>query len=123
MQKLKNKKRLPLPLDLSFSLSFLSFSFSLFSLPRSPRSREQEHEADFIGVALCQKAGLGDGSAAIKVFKCFDALEAEAAGPFQVKAFSFLSTHPSPSERAQKVALQIRAGGLDAIAAARGGRR
>ena len=88
-----------------------------------PRSREQEFEADHIGVELCRRAGLGDGSAAINVFRCFDALEAVAAGPFRVKAFSFLSTHPSPSERAQKVAIQCRAGGLDAIAAARGGRR
>ena len=88
-----------------------------------PRSREQEFEADHIGVELCKRAGLGDGSAAISVFKCFDALEAAAAGPLRVKAFSFLSTHPTPSERAQKVAVQCRAGGLDAIAAARGGRR
>lgn len=85
-----------------------------------PRSREQEFEADCIGVELCRRAGFGDGSAAIDVFKCFDALEAAAAGPFQVKAFSFLSTHPTPSERAQRVAVQCRAGGLEAIAAARG---
>jgi len=86
-----------------------------------PRSREQEFEADHIGVELCKKAGLGDGSAAINVFKCFDALEAAAAGPFKVKAFSFLSTHPTPSERAQKVAVQCRAGGLAAIAVGREG--
>lgn len=87
-----------------------------------PRSREQEFEADHIGVELCRRAGLGDGSAAISVFMCFDALEA-VAGKKQMCGFSFLSTHPTPSERAQKVAVQCRAGGLDAIAAARGGRR
>jgi len=81
---------------------------SCFSPSLLPSSREQEYEADAIGVELVRRAGLGDGSAAIAVFRCFDAL-ADAAGPagMMTKQLSFLSTHPSPGERARAVAKRL----------------
>ena len=80
-----------------------------------PRSREQEFEADAIGVELCRRAGYGDGRGALEVFACFDEMTKQSLGPFQgmEKAFSWLNTHPTPGERAGAV----RKGNLLAIKA------
>ena len=89
--------------------------------PTQPLSREQEYEADAIGVELVRRAGLGDGSAAIAVFRCFDAI-ADAAGPAgaMTKQLSFLSTQPSPAERAKAVASRLQ-GLVEARRERRGG--
>lgn len=89
--------------------------------PTQPLSREQEYEADAIGVELVRRAGLGDGSAAIFVFRCFDAI-ADAAGPAgaMTKQLSFLSTHPSSAERAKAVGQRLQ-GLMDARRERRGG--
>jgi predicted Zn-dependent protease len=89
-----------------------------------PRSREQEYEADAIGVELVRAAGLGDGSASIAVFQCFDALaDAAGAAGAMTKQLSFLSTHPSPAERAHAVRERLSLGGGRAVAAAAGALR
>ncbi len=68
-----------------------------------PRSREQEFEADAIGVELCQRGGFNvNGS--IRVFTCFDQMSRQqGTGGEMEKFFSFLSTHPTPRDRALAV--------------------
>jgi predicted Zn-dependent protease len=68
-----------------------------------PRSREQEFEADAIGVELCKRGGFVSPNGSLRVFQCFDALTRARMGGVsqQQQAFlNFLSTHPTPRDRA-----------------------
>jgi predicted Zn-dependent protease len=68
-----------------------------------PRSREQEFEADAIGVELCARGGWAAPHGALRVFRCFDALTRAKLGPVseqQAMFLNFLSTHPTPRDRA-----------------------
>ena len=71
-----------------------------------PRSREQEFEADAIGVDLCARAGFGPPAAgSLRVFQCFDEMARRQGSPSGgvEKLFSFMSTHPTPRDRALAV--------------------
>lgn len=63
-----------------------------------PFSREQEAEADAIGLQYMARAGY-DPRAAVQVWRNFDALG--SSGP------SFLSTHPSPGDRIAELQKQM----------------
>jgi len=72
-------------MDLAGSVASVTFQL--------PHSREQESEADIIGLELMARAGY-DPNAAVSVWKKM--MSAEQGGSPQ-----FLSTHPSPSTRIQ----------------------
>jgi len=76
-----------------------------------PFSREQEAEADAIGLQYMARAGY-DPRAAVQVWRNFDALG--SSGP------SFLSTHPSPGDRIAELEKQMPAA-LKIYEANRGG--
>jgi predicted Zn-dependent protease len=64
-------------------------------------SREQEHEADRLGVALAARSGWDPGALAgmLRSLEREDALQGRAAG-----RIAFLSTHPTTPERASNIA-------------------
>jgi predicted Zn-dependent protease len=64
-----------------------------------PHSREQESEADVIGLELMARAGY-DPNAAVSVWNKM--MAAEQSGQPE-----FLSTHPSPKSRIQELQAQI----------------
>jgi len=64
-----------------------------------PHSREQESEADVIGLELMARAGY-DPNAAVSVWNKM--MTAEQGGQPE-----FLSTHPSPKSRIQELQSQI----------------
>jgi len=70
-----------------------------------PRSREQEFEADAIGVELCRRGGFQSPVGGLTVFRCFDEMARQREGPGSQmeKFFSFMSTHPTPRDRALAV--------------------
>lgn len=82
-----------------------------------PRSREQEFEADAIGVELCRRGGFQSPHGSLRVFQCFDEMAKKRGGPTgdMEKFFSFMSTHPTPRDRA--LAVSERAQMLTAAAA------
>ena len=82
-----------LGLDASMSQSLLNLAFTL------PGSRQQEAEADYIGLMMMAEACY-DPSAAMTLW---GAMEAEAETSGQGSPPQFLSTHPSNHNRLEKI--------------------
>ena len=64
-------------------------------------SRDQEHEADGLGVRYLARAGYDPGAMAsfLSSLEAHDALEAKLAGRLGKRAFSYFSTHPRTQDR------------------------
>ncbi|HEY8508637.1 MAG TPA: M48 family metallopeptidase [Steroidobacteraceae bacterium] len=75
-------------LDLANAVASVTFQL--------PHSREQESEADIIGMELMARAGY-DPNAAVSVWKKMIAAEQSGGGP------EFLSTHPNPQNRIREL--------------------